>query len=239
VRVVVVGAGIAGLAAAAGLAERGVSVDIVEREPYLGGRVGGWTDTLPDGAPVAMNRGFHAFFRQYYNLRKLLQRIDPRLSMLTPVSDYPLVDAHGRRDVFRGLPKTPPFNALAFALRSPTFRLGDLWHLNARAAASLIAVSVPDIYRQLDHLDAETFLRRINFPDAARHLAFEVFSRSFSLNRRTYPPPSSPRCFTSTSSGPAKDCCSTSPTPISMSRCGIRYANISKHMAQVLLPASP
>ena len=28
-------------------------------------------------------------------------------------------------------------------------------------------------------MDAETFLRRINFPPAARHLAFEVFSRSF------------------------------------------------------------
>ena len=49
-RVVVVGAGIAGLAAATGLAERGVAVDIVEREPYLGGRVGGWTERLPDGA---------------------------------------------------------------------------------------------------------------------------------------------------------------------------------------------
>ena len=24
-----------------------------------------------------MNRGFHAFFRQYYNLRDLLRRIDP------------------------------------------------------------------------------------------------------------------------------------------------------------------
>ena len=30
-----------------------------------------------------MNRGFHAFFRQYYNLRDLLRRIDPGLSMLT------------------------------------------------------------------------------------------------------------------------------------------------------------
>ena len=71
-RVVVVGAGIAGLAAATGLAERGVAVDVVEREPYLGGRVGGWTETLPNGMPVAMNRGFHAFFRQYYNLRNLI-----------------------------------------------------------------------------------------------------------------------------------------------------------------------
>ena len=177
--VVVVGAGIAGLAAATGLAERGVTVDVFEREAYLGGRVGGWAESLPDGTPAAMNRGFHAFFRQYYNLRSLLRRIDPALTMLTPVDDYPLVDAHGRRDTFRGLPQTPPLNALAFALRSPTFRLRDLIRLNARAAAPLAAVSVPDTYHRLDHLDAESFLRAINFPEAARHLAFEVFSRSF------------------------------------------------------------
>ena len=42
---VVVGAGIAGLAAATGLAERGVRVTVAEREPYLGGRVGGWTES--------------------------------------------------------------------------------------------------------------------------------------------------------------------------------------------------
>ncbi|KUH92611.1 FAD-dependent oxidoreductase [Mycobacterium sp. IS-1556] len=178
-QVVVVGAGIAGVAAATGLAERGVRVDVLEREPYLGGRVGGWTESLEDGTPVAMNRGFHAFFRQYYNLRNLLRRIDPALRMLSPVLDYPLVDAHGRCDTFRGLPRTPPLNALAFALRSPTFRLRDLARLNARAAAPLAAVTVPGIYHELDHLDADTFLRDINFPEPARHLAFEVFSRSF------------------------------------------------------------
>jgi isorenieratene synthase len=178
-RAVVVGAGIAGLAAATGLAERGVTVEVIEREGYLGGRVGGWTEKLPDGTDVAMNRGFHAFFRQYYNLRNLLRRTDPALRRLTPVDDYPLVDAQGRRDTFHGLPRTPPWNAVAFALRSPTFRLRDLVQLNARAAAPLAAVSVPDIYHRLDHLDAEAFLEQINFPAAARHLAFEVFSRSF------------------------------------------------------------
>jgi isorenieratene synthase len=177
-RAVVVGSGIAGLAAATGLAERGIGVEIIEREDYLGGRVGGWSERYP-GGELAMNRGFHAFFRQYYNLRSLLRRIDPELSMLTPVDDYPLIDGAGRRDSFRGLPRTPPWNALAFALRSPTFRLRDLARIDARAAAPLAAVSLPDIYRRLDHIDAETFLKSINFPEPARHLAFEVFSRSF------------------------------------------------------------
>lgn len=178
-RAVVVGAGIAGLAAAAGLAERGVAVDVFEREPHLGGRVAGWPDTLSDGSTVGMNRGFHAFFRQYYNLRALLRRVDPDLSMLTAVEDYPLVDERGRQDTFRGLPSTPPLNALVFALRSPTFRIRDLVRMNARAAAPLAAVSVPQIYDRLDDRGADVFLREINFPEAARHLAFEVFSRSF------------------------------------------------------------
>ena len=181
--VVVVGAGIAGLAAATGLAERGISVDVLEREPNLGGRVAGWTETIDDGplagTEVANNRGFHAFFRQYYNLRALLRRSDPGLQRLTAVEDYPLVDGQGRHDTFRGLPKTPPWNALVFSLRSPTFRFRDLVRVDSKHAAHLVMVSVPGVYDRLDHKDAETFLQEINFPVAARHLAFEVFARSF------------------------------------------------------------
>ena len=70
-----VGGGIAGLAAATGLAERGVAVTLVEAAPTLGGRVRAWPIAV-DGGPTTMSRGFHAFFRQYYNLRALMRRAD-------------------------------------------------------------------------------------------------------------------------------------------------------------------
>jgi isorenieratene synthase len=92
-RVVVVGGGIAGLAAAAGLASAGVDVTVLEREEELGGRVRSWPVTLADGSSAQMSRGFHAFFRQYYTLRSLLRRADPDLRALIPLADYPLVRA--------------------------------------------------------------------------------------------------------------------------------------------------
>ncbi|MCC9311096.1 FAD-dependent oxidoreductase [Kitasatospora sp. RB6PN24] len=174
-----VGGGIAGLAAATALAERGVTVDLYERNPQLGGRLAGWPTVLADGTTATMNRGFHAFFRQYYNLRALLRRIDPGLGFLTALPEYPLHSGTGHTDSFLRLPRTPPWNALAFALRSPTFRLRDLVRIDARAARPLGNVSVPAVYDTLDHVSAADFLTAVNFPGSARHLAFEVFSRSF------------------------------------------------------------
>ncbi|MBW4718188.1 FAD-dependent oxidoreductase [Saccharothrix sp. SC076] len=173
------GGGIAGLAAAVPLAERGARVVLLEREDYLGGRVGGWPTRLADGSPATMTRGFHAFFRQYYNLRDLLRRADPGGSALVGLPDYPLWHADGHRDGFAGLPTAVPWNALAFLVRSPTFRWRDLRDVAARAALPLLDVSVPRTYHELDGLDAAEYLARLRFPPAAHALAFEVFSRSF------------------------------------------------------------
>ena len=177
--VAVVGGGIAGLSAATLLAERGARVVLCEREKYLGGRVGGWSTRLADGSEVTMTRGFHAFFRQYYNLRALLRRIDPTGRALVGLPDYPLLHASGHRDGFAGLPTSVPWNALAFLRNSPTFRWRDLPGVDARAALSLLDVSVPRVYEELDHLDAASYLERLRFPRPAHALAFEVFSRSF------------------------------------------------------------
>jgi isorenieratene synthase len=183
-RVAVVGGGIAGVSAAVALAERGVRVVLFEREPQLGGRLAGWSTRLNDGSEVTMTRGFHAFFRQYYNLRALIERVDPGLGSLVPLRDYPLLHADGLRDTFTRVPRTPPLNAAVFAATSPTFAARDFLRLKPRAALPMVDVSVPDVYHRLDDVDALTFLNRIGFPAAARDLAFSVFSRSFFADPR-------------------------------------------------------
>lgn len=162
--VAVVGGGIAGLTAATALAERGVRVTLYESEPVLGGRLAGWPTRLADGSTATMSRGFHAFFRQYYNLRALLRRTDPGLSRLTGLPDYPLRHSAGGQDSFRRVPRTPPLSALGFVALSPSFGLRDLARMNARAALPLLDVRVPGVYERLDGTSAHDFLEAIRFP---------------------------------------------------------------------------
>ncbi|MCL8027593.1 FAD-dependent oxidoreductase [Nocardioides sp. BSK12Z-3] len=172
------GGGIAGLSAACVLAEKGVRVTLLEATDRLGGRVASWPVTV-DGQETAMSRGFHAFFRQYYNLRALLRRTDPDLSRLKPVEDYPLLAASGARDSFTHVPRTPPWSILGFVAQSPSFTLRDLAKVNVREAMGLLRVSFPQTFSDLDGVSASSFLDSLNFPESARHLALEVFARSF------------------------------------------------------------
>jgi isorenieratene synthase len=182
--VVVVGGGIAGLAAATGLAERGVAVTLVEAQPTLGGRVRAWPVDLPDGRHGTMSRGFHAFFRQYYNLRALLRRTDPALSRLVPVADYPLqlAPVDGGEpvvDSFAKVPRTPPWNLVGFVAKSPSFHVRDLTRVDVQEALGLLQVRFPQTYSDFDGVSAAEALDRLRFPRSARHLALEVFARSF------------------------------------------------------------
>jgi isorenieratene synthase len=180
--VLVLGGGIAGLAAAVGLAERGLEVTLVEKQEQLGGRVRAWPvqhDETSGVTTVTMSRGFHAFFRQYYNLRALLRRADPLLESLTPVPDYPLVLAGGHADSFARIPTTPPLNMAAFVARSPSFPLAGLTKVDVAAALELLDVEFPATFSAYDGESAADFLDRLHFPSGARHLALEVFARSF------------------------------------------------------------
>ncbi|MGL4743690.1 MAG: FAD-dependent oxidoreductase [Dermatophilaceae bacterium] len=184
--VVVVGGGIAGLTAALGLAERGIRVTVLEREERLGGRVRSWPVTLDDGSTSQMSRGFHAFFRQYYNLRAVLRRTDPTLERLRALDDYPLVRRGGAADSFARIPRTPPANLAAFVARSPSFTLRGLAGVDIEAALGLLDIDFPATFHDLDGVSAADVLDRLRFPEAARHLALEVFARSFFADPREF-----------------------------------------------------
>jgi len=177
--VVVVGGGLAGVAAATVLAERGVAVTLVERESFLGGRAGAWTDRLSTGEPFEMERGFHAFFRQYYNCRALLRRVDPALRHLVALDDYPLLGPAGAQESFAGLPRRAPFNLMSLVWRTPTIRFGDLPRIRPAALLDLFGFDADRTYERFDGIAAGPYLDSLEFPAAARQMLFDVFAHSF------------------------------------------------------------
>ena len=120
VSAVVVGGGIAGCVAATVLAERGVRVTLLEADEVLGGRLSARPHRLPDGSQQIVEHGFHAFFRQYYTLRSWLRRLDPTLSFLQPIADYPVAAVDWPDESFAGLPRRAPLNLIRLVQRSPS-----------------------------------------------------------------------------------------------------------------------
>ena len=83
-----------------------------------------------------MERGFHGFFRQYYNLRALLRRVDPQLAQLTPLADYPVLGP-GRRgaELLATRARPAPLQiAPSSRWRTPYLRLVDLPRIDGALA---------------------------------------------------------------------------------------------------------
>ncbi|MEM1413408.1 MAG: FAD-dependent oxidoreductase [Myxococcota bacterium] len=176
--VLIAGGGLAGLAAATVLAEQGKSVTVVEREIFLGGRAGAWQDTLADGTPFQMERGFHAFFRQYYNLRQLMRRVDPTLDVLEAQVDYPVHGPGGAIESFSGLPKQPPLNVVELLRRTKTMGFIDALKVPTKQVMAMFAYG-PHTYERWDAMSAADYLDSLQFPPEARRMLFEVFAHSF------------------------------------------------------------
>ncbi|MEV4537940.1 FAD-dependent oxidoreductase [Asanoa sp. NPDC049518] len=175
----VIGGGIAGVTAALTLAERGVAVTLLERGNRLGGRLTTWPSRLRDGTSQVVEHGFHGFFRQYYNWRNVLRRIDPELGFLRPLARYPVVSRQWPEEEFAGLSGVPPANLLALLVRSPSLRLRDLRRMNGRAALPMLAFDRQETYRRFDSVSAATFLDALALPPRARAMLFDVFAHSF------------------------------------------------------------
>jgi isorenieratene synthase len=176
---VVVGGGIAGVCAAVVLAERGVAVTLLEAAPTLGGRLGAWPHTLPDGTDQVVEHGFHAFFRHYHTWRSVLRRIDPELGFLRPVGGYPVISREWPAEDLTGLPTAPPLNLVALFARSPSLGLRDLLGSRQSLAAELLAYDRARTTARFDHVPAARFLADLGMSDRAQAMLFEAFARSF------------------------------------------------------------
>ena len=219
---VVVGGGIAGLAAATGLAERGVAVTLVEAAPTLGGRVRAWP-VAADGTSTTMSRGFHAFFRQYYNLRSLLRRSRPHPGPAATGGRLP--PGAGRR-AYRLVRRTAdPAAAQPHGVRGPQ---PELHPPRPRPASTSTRPSGCSTSRSRGPTTTTTDVAPRRSSTSSGSLTGQGISRwrcsrgRSSPTRGTSPGASWSRCSTPTSSDRPRGCSSTCPTTTTTRRCGHR-----------------
>ncbi len=174
-RVVIVGGGIAGLSSAANLAERGFDVTLFERNNYLGGKVGSW-QFESNGETLQTEHGFHAFFRQYYNLRNFMKKIDV-FKHLIPIDDYIIFYQNGKQQGFAGIDNTPGLNILDLRKKGVL----SFWtFLNPMSMSFLKLLQYHPVktFEKYDGVSFEQFAKQTNMPEHMR-LVFNSFARAF------------------------------------------------------------
>lgn len=174
--VAVIGGGIAGITAAATLAERGFAVTLFERNRYLGGKCGAW-EVEVDGETQRVDHGFHAFFHNYHNLRALLDRIGCARHF-APIDDYMIVRRDRSRISFRGADTAPVFNLLSLA-KVGLYSTRDLVLNPAmRKLDPFLRYDEARTFADWDHVSYEDFAREAGLPSDLR-LVFNTFARAF------------------------------------------------------------
>ncbi|MBK9096656.1 MAG: oleate hydratase [bacterium] len=173
----IIGGGLAGVSAAIFLAERGFKVKIFEKEKYLGGKVGSWPVKFDDGYSTQVEHGFHAFFRQYYNLRNLLKKIDS-YKYLIPIDDYLILTKDHGNYGFKNLDTVPVLNILSMAKTGIYSYKDAMLNPGFRKMTSLLNYSREKTFSKFDNVSFKDFADDVKLPPEMR-LMFTTFSRAF------------------------------------------------------------
>jgi isorenieratene synthase len=182
-RVVVVGAGLAGLACAYELSQRGFVVTLLERSPNLGGKIASWTIGVGE-EEFRMEHGFHGFFPQYYNLKSLIEELEIA-NQFKSLKFYSLVFRQGEYapEVFRPSNTAFPWNIVDLAISSSN-RLR--WGIDLTKAShwkvfhAITGFGIPKTYDRLDGISVAEWAEG-DFPQGLYDLYFLPFAKS-SLN---------------------------------------------------------
>jgi len=175
--VAVIGGGIAGLAAAAVLSQRGLRVTLFESNDYLGGKIGSWPARFKDGFDTHVEHGFHAFFRQYYNLRGLLDRFGSS-KYLIPIEDYLISTLDHGNYGFKGIKTTPALNMLSMA-KHKVYKLGDMMkNPESRRLLAFLQYDAEKTFAKFDNLSYQQFAELAGLPPEMR-VIFSTFTRAF------------------------------------------------------------
>lgn len=179
---VVIGGGLAGLATAYELSQRGVAVTLLERSPQLGGKIASWPIQVGDES-FMMEHGFHGFFPHYYNLFSLIGELDIR-SNFKPLGFYSLLYKEDYEpEVFRPSNAAFPWNIVNLALSSSNrlkwgINLTHVKHL--QVFREITSFSSPQSYERLDNISVSDWVGD-DFPMGLYDLYFRPFAKS-SLN---------------------------------------------------------
>ena len=147
-----IGGGLAGLAAACALADRGVPVTLLEKRPYLGGRAFSFPDAetgrhIDNGQHVYLGccTAYIGFLRRLGVFeRTTLQR---RMRAV-------ILDRDGRRGVLSAAPLLPsPLHLLPSFLAFPHLSVGE----KLRAATAMLSITRTDRAKHRDALESESF----------------------------------------------------------------------------------
>ncbi len=175
--VAVLGGGVAGLTAAVTLARRGYAVTLLEKNAYLGGKLGSWEVELAPGRKVWVSHGFHAFFPHYWNLNRFLDSLQLRQGFRT-IGDYVILGPTGESVRFADIEKTPVLNLLGLA-KAGVFKLSEALRAPGRDLYGMLLEYDGDkTFERLDQVSFADFNRLAQVPPRLK-LAFNTFARAF------------------------------------------------------------
>ncbi len=175
--VAVVGGGIAGMSAAANLAERGFEVTLFEKENFLCGKMGSWNFESINGEKLQVEHGFHAFFRQYHNLRNFMRDKLDNFRYLIPIDDYVVLFEDKTRQGFKNLDPTPGLNVLHMR-KFGVFSYFTLMNPLSIPFIHLLKFDLKKTYKKFDQENFEKYAKRTVMPKRMQ-LMFNTFARAF------------------------------------------------------------